>query len=604
MLRKRSKRREIKRDPATENYQRGYELIRKHPMFSPLAEHSHIVRGENNLCPPDGWAVVTPNGYIHVHPTRRAEPEEWVYVLAHCLLHLGLGHFQKDNKSSEWNIACDCFIARFLRDFKLGRPPQESDFSPILPARTEEELYRDFSRQGIPPDLRNLGVAGPQAGDMIPAPTGSVRRGRNIDWQGYFARGMVLAVTSAISVAAGYDGSLGEINLTMTPAKRARKWFINNYPLLGSLASNFDIMEDPQLCIRLGIAVGAVDVESREIFLNSAAGLDEYECRFVIGHELLHVGLQHIPRRQGRDPVLWNIACDYVINGWLIEMGLGELPTIGVLYDPALKGESAERIYDIIVTDMRRFRKLMTLAGAGKCDMIERGAPDWWKSPDGVTLEELYRRCLGQGLTYYEEQGRGYLPAGLIEEIRALSHPPIVWEVELAQWFDDYFSPLEKLRSYARPSRRQSSTPDIPRPRYVPAIGAGDGRTFGVILDTSGSMDRALLAKALGAIASYSIAREVPRVRLIFCDAATYDQGYVAPEDIADRVKVKGRGGTILQPGIELLENADDFPKEGPLLIITDGFCDRLRIRREHAFLLPQGRHLPFVAKGKIFRIR
>ncbi|MFP3154007.1 hypothetical protein LQZ18_06150 [Lachnospiraceae bacterium ZAX-1] len=37
-----------------------------------------------------------------------------------------------------------------------------------------------------------------------------------------------------------------------------------------------------------------------------------------------------------------------------------------------------------------------------------------------------------------------------------------------------------------------------------------DGRTFGALLDTSGSMDRKLLSTALGAIASFSVARDVP----------------------------------------------------------------------------------------------
>ncbi len=30
-----------------------------------------------------------------------------------------------------------------------------------------------------------------------------------------------------------------------------------------------------------------------------------------------------------------------------------------------------------------------------------------------------------------------------------------------------------------------------------------------------------------------------------------------------------------------------------------DGYCDRLVIRREHAFLVPEGTPLPFVPKGK-----
>jgi predicted metal-dependent peptidase len=68
-------------------------------------------------------------------------------------------------------------------------------------------------------------------------------------------------------------------------------------------------------------------------------------------------------------------------------------------------------------------------------------------------------------------------------------------------------------------------------------------------------------------------------------------------------VRVRGRGGTVLQPGIDLLERSADFPATGPVLVITDGHCDRLSIRREHAFLIPHGRRLPFTPKGPVFRM-
>jgi predicted metal-dependent peptidase len=196
------------------------------------------------------------------------------------------------------------------------------------------------------------------------------------------------------------------------------------------------------------------------------------------------------------------------------------------------------------------------------------------------------------------------LPSGLVEEIRALAQPPVPWDVELARWFDLRFVPVEQRRTYGRASRRQSATPDIPRPNWVPVEDAYEARTFGVVLDTSGSMERDTLAKALGAIAGYSMARDVQLVRVVFCDAAPYDQGYLRPEQIAAQpVKVRGRGGTVLQPAVDLLDAARDFPPAAPLLFITDGDCDRLYIRREHAFLLPAGRSLPFNAAGPLFRI-
>jgi predicted metal-dependent peptidase len=607
MARKRSKKRAEQVDQATADYLTGLTLISHHPLFVPLRYRTNVYRHEGNLCPKEGWAVVTSHGAIHTHPTRRGTPEEWAYILAHCLLHLGFGHFQVRDNPAAWNKACDCVVDSFLLRLKFGRPPEEIRLPPelIMTAPSEERLYQQFCEEDSV--TLQFGTAGPLHNDMIILAAVERPRGwpyQPPDWQACLAEGLATAVTSAVNVAAGLEPYLGAHSHRLTPAQRARNWFMSSYPLLGALAAAFEIIEEPTLCGRMDIMVAAIDDEAKEIYMNPAAGLMEMECRFVMAHELLHAGLRHQARRQGREPYLWNVACDYVINDWLVEMRVGDLPQMGLLYDDKLRGLSAEAIYDQIVTDMRAYRKLATLRGIGLGDMLERGRPDWWAAGEGMTLDEFYRRCLGQGLVYHQDSGRGLLPAGLIEEIRALDQPPIAWDVELARWFDEHFPLIPKVRSYARPSRRQSATPEIPRPSWIVPPDAYDGRTFGVVLDTSGSMDRKLLAKALGAIASYSLSRDVPAARVVFCDAITYDQGYMPPETIAGQVKVRGRGGTILQPAIDLLEKAADFPKDGPLLIITDGYCDRLTIRRDHAFLMPEGRNLPFVAKGPVFRIK
>ena len=56
---------------------------------------------------------------------------------------------------------------------------------------------------------------------------------------------------------------------------------------------------------------------------------------------------------------------------------------------------------------------------------------------------------------------------------------------------------------------------------------------------------------------------------------------------------------------IDLLESDVRFPKDAPLLIITDGACDRLNLRgRSHAYLIPWGNRLPFPPKGPVFRLK
>ncbi len=185
---------------------------------------------------------------------------------------------------------------------------------------------------------------------------------------------------------------------------------------------------------------------------------------------------------------------------------------------------------------------------------------------------------------------RGLVPAGLLEEVRSLFTPPVPWDVELARWMDEHVPMIrDPLRSYGRASRRQSSTPDIPRPaRYVPQEWK-DACTFGVVMDTSGSMDRELLGRALGAIASYAEARDVPAVRLVLCDAQPYDRGFVAPTELRGTYPVQGRGGTVLQPAINHLVTRPDLPASAPVMVITDGWCEEeLVITRDHCFVLPR----------------
>ncbi|MDR0839079.1 MAG: hypothetical protein LBN99_05495 [Oscillospiraceae bacterium] len=587
--------RKDKPNPALESFKAGCDMVARHPIFSGLFYKVCVRRDVSRDFPSEGLAVVEKSGVIYCNSKLRAEPDEWARALAHCVLHLAMGHFVAKLHPIEWNIACDCVVEKFLSELKFGGSLTGAPLPDGI--RDEDALYEKLLYAGDAEKRKYLscGTAG-AAADMSLTEDKYSSGAKPPDWPKIFAEGLANAVQHAVSTVAGHGESSRVRN---TASQAAKQWFISSYLLLGAIAANFKIIEDPLICQRMQISVAAISPAMSEIYINPAARLDTQERRFVMAHEFLHAALRHDARCEWRDAYLWNVACDYVINGWLTEMGVGERPD-GVLYDEQFKGQNAETIYDRIVCDMRTYRKLATLRGVGLGDVLPG---DGGRGAD-TDLDAFYRRALAQGLTYHRQQGRGYLPEGLVEEIRALGHPPIPWDVELARWFDEQFTPLEKTRSYARPSRRQASTPDIPRPNWMISQAALDGRTFGVLLDTSGSMERALLASALGAIASYSAARDVPAARVVFCDAAAYDAGYMKPEDIAGSVKVRGRGGTVLQPGVDLLENADDFPDDAPILIITDGECDRVVLRgREHAFLLPRGASLPFEPRGKVFRM-
>ncbi|MBR4626943.1 MAG: hypothetical protein IKO47_04470 [Ruminococcus sp.] len=592
----------------------GLAIIKEHRLFGHLSISTNIVpKSQLGRNIP---AKVYSSGHVYLNKDCDRTPKEWAYIIAHCMLHLCFGHFDADrmpgyfqqiNEKKQvwvnnydpvlWNMACDIYITRFLADIKFGATDIATEkLSEFGTASTELKIYEKLADAHINGNTNCFGTAGDypdMAGTEKPLTYGS---GKN-EYITRFAYVLAESVRSVIDSAGAQNGNTSKRKTTMD---KAAEWFVNHYPLLGGIAMGFKLVEVSPVNPNSEIEVAAVDVVKGEIYVNPAAGLTLEEWKFVIAHEYLHAGLQHHARRNGRDHYLWNVACDFVINGWLNEMQIGVMPQKGLLYDQELKNLSAEEIYDRLIENIRRNLKYVTFRGYGRGDIIDNG---WEKFGNGGTsLDDFCKSALRNGLEYHTATGRGYIPAGLIEEIKALSMPPVPWDVELAKWFDMWFAPVEKHRTYARPSRRQSSTPDIPRPNWVKPEIPEYSRTYAVIIDTSGSMTPTLIGKALGAAASYSVAKDVPLVRVVFCDAAAYDIGYVAPEDIAGRVMVKGRGGTVLQPAVDLIENAKDFPKDGPILIITDaGIESDLKVRREHAFLIPEGRRLPFRPRGKVF---
>ncbi|MFI1281854.1 hypothetical protein ACH4U5_14065 [Streptomyces sp. NPDC020858] len=594
---------EAKADPATRAFTEGLTLVKRNPALGAVdAKICRQAKCSDN--PAGGLAVVTSNGVIHVHPTRRAEPAEWAWTIAHALLHLGFGHVpaaadRRRPQPDRFEVAARCAVVnRFLLTFPVGRAPDH--LPAAYPGGDEELLAARWRRDGIPAAYEHCGTAGDHP-DQVLASWNAWQNAPVPDWQTAFAHALTRSVSASMEVAGGRRDRVTGERVAQRPWDRALNWFVSSYPLLGGLAAGLTVVADAELARSQGIAVAAVSATAGEIYVNPLRTFEDEEWRFILAHEMLHAALRHGGRRGARDPYLHNVAADYVVNGWLVEMGVGEMPA-GLLYDPALKDLSVEEVYDRITTDARRMRRLATLRGKGLGDILGEPLPHAGSLPY-TDLDEFYRRGLVQGFDLHAAGERGLLPAGLIQEIRALAHPPVPWDARLARWFDEYVPRPVAVRSYARPARRQASTPDIPRAgRHFPPEEIARC-TFGVVLDTSGSMSAALLGKALGAIASYAEARDVPAARVVFCDAAPYDAGYLPPTEIAGRVRVRGRGGTVLQPGIDLLQRAEDFPPGAPVLVITDGWCDTLRIRREHAYLVPQGASLPFTPKGPVFRL-
>lgn len=605
-------------------YQKGWNLINKHYLLGSVANCVKIL-SDGNLYRIDGFnknsiahlKVVSNNqAYLFINKNKKYSEEQYYFVYAVLIVILAFQSYEKIGNDKKRELAVILFAINYVINIlQIDSVPSEFhlffQLEDKISFKNEDVVYEQIISLNLYEKYKSLSFMDNDDNLCINFELNKMsekRNGYKESFSQIFAKNIVKQAQLTISLSSNKTYSKEELENEKTLSHKAKKWFINHYPLLSSLAAQFKVIEDPKICRAYDIEIAAVSVEHKEIYINPSSNLTENGMRFVIAHEILHVALNHASRRQGRDRLLWNLACDFIINDWLIQMNIGVAPE-GVYFDKDLSGKSADEIYLLIVQEERLRKRLGTLkykqAGGltrktqHGCDMLDDDIRYFSE------FEDACKSSLLRGVFLHENIGRGDLPADLVAEIKALNQPPIPWQAELAKWISEKFPLEESKRTYARPSRRQSSTPDIPRPKYVRPEEIKNTRTFGVIMDTSASMDKKLLAKCLGAIASYSHAQEVKMVRIVYCDAQPYDEGYVSLDTLASRVKVRGGGGTVLQPAVDLLLRAKDFPEKAPILILTDGFFEpSLVVEREHAFLVPRKVFLPFIPKVPVFEFK
>lgn len=225
----------------------GYDKLEAHPLFSQLdgtirARASHLSDKRSIAC-------VTKNGDIFANISADLNGNEWAYVLAHNLLHLAFGHFDKDKMPESeyvyplvWNKACDIYIARFLADIGFGKSlfPNSSLKYPIK-LNDEVKIYEYLlETEGSAPE-QTYGLNAHDVSDMIGADSPVIyKNGEKNEYAETFHSAIARLVKKAVCKVGGHDFSAKKD----TPVTKAAEWFLSRYPLIGGLAASFKIIED------------------------------------------------------------------------------------------------------------------------------------------------------------------------------------------------------------------------------------------------------------------------------------------------------------------------------------------------------------------------
>ena len=118
------------------------------------------------------------------------------------------------------------------------------------------------------------------------------------------------------------------------------------YPFFGSVVASVDYKENKD------ILTAGTDGETIYYNPKYLESLSVEEQTFIFAHEVCHIAFNHILRSEGKDPELWNIATDGVINQFLKRDGL-KMVLGGVDMAEAINYD-AEQLYDKLLQEKQQ----------------------------------------------------------------------------------------------------------------------------------------------------------------------------------------------------------------------------------------------------------
>lgn len=343
----------------------------------------------------------------------------------------------------------------------------------------------------------------------------------------------------------------------------ARVGLLLRHPFFGNMATRLKIIEGTDW-LSTAATDGRAIYFSRPFFEK----LTTKQIEFVIAHEIMHNIFDHMGRREGRNPKIFNIAADYCVNGQLVRDKIGDtIPEIKMFHDTKYYGWSAEQVYDDIF-EKHDEEELQALG-----QLIDEHI-DWEKS-DGngntnrpsYTKEELKQirdEIRDATMQAAQAAGAGNVPGSVARMIKELTEPKMNWRQLLRQQIQ---STIKNDYTFMRPNRKGwHMNAVLPGQQFQETI------DICVSIDMSGSIgdDQAkdFISEIKGIMQEYKDFK----LKLWCFDTAIYNpadfDGYTADE--FDNYEVGGGGGTEFDVNWEFMKDNDIVPKK--FIMFTDGY--------------------------------
>ncbi len=352
----------------------------------------------------------------------------------------------------------------------------------------------------------------------------------------------------------------------------ARVGLLLRHPFFGNMATRLKVKNCDDWC-----PTAATD--GRHLYYNTQFFnmLTDRQIEFVIAHEILHCVFDHLTRREDRDPMLYNISCDYLVNNLLVRDKIGEkVDQVQIFQDFKYDGWTSEAVYDELFKEAEKNGKQFIkdlgelldehIDWEGEGDNESKGNKKNGKPPK-YSKEEIkkIKDEIKEGmLQSAQAAGAGNVPGEISRMIKELTEPKMNWRDILRQQIQ---STIKNDYTFSRPSRKGWHTGAI-----LPGMNFMDTIDLCISIDMSGSIGNRQAQDFLSEIKGIMDEYKEYNIVLWCFDTKVYNEETFTADKGNDLLnyEIMGGGGTDFACNWTYMKEQNIIPKK--FIMFTDGY--------------------------------
>ena len=360
---------------------------------------------------------------------------------------------------------------------------------------------------------------------------------------------------------------------------KARIEMLISAPFFGNLATRLRFKDATEWCPTL-----ATDGRYFYYNRNFVDALSDGEIVFGVGHEVLHCVHDHfdVARRGNRDPRLWNIANDYVINADLIDAKVGEeIKLVQICFDWKYRGMISEEIYDDLFKQAEEEGRVIEVesfdmhldreegddegaqgqGGEANSEGGDKNGPAKYTAEEKEQISQEFKNATMQAA---KAAGAGNLPGGVKRALDHLLNPQLDWRQLIAMQIQ---SVIRSDYTMMNPSRK-----GLNEGFYLPGMDRETTIDVAISMDVSGSIYDEMLRDFLSEVKGIMDQYNDFRIHLFCFDTEVHNPVTFTPHNMEEFLEydIQGGGGTEFDCVFDYMKEAGIVPKKH--IMFTDGY--------------------------------